>query len=280
MRYYLACVAVGVTLAASSATPGKAQIVQDLPAVGSPLAAYPGFGHNKDADEAQYLREDLQRQQMIARCMTAAGHPYVPVAPARNPQKAANLASRDPPPRDPNDVHAMSLPLQGREAYYLALYGVRNPNAREGPLWDPRSATGGGCWGDALRAIRGVYAAASELVEPYIAMRRSVLRDARVTAAAQRWSECMRGRGFAYTSPQHLAAAADSAAIARPRDADTQQRFHQAIEPGRLCAGESGLNEAIAQSRADREAAFVATYKTQLDRHLERLRTQPPAPDE
>jgi hypothetical protein len=279
MLYNMRPAIVGLPLALFGATLAPAQVVRDPPATGSPLAAYPGFGHNKDADEAQYLREDAQRHQMIMRCMTAAGHRYVPVAPARNPQKATDRQSRRPPPRDPNDVHAASLSPQERERYYLALYGVPNPNAPQGPLWDPRSETGGGCWGDALRTIRGVYAAASELVEPYVAMRRAVMSDPRVTEATQRWSECVRARGFQYSSPRQLAAAEDSAAVARPRDAAAQRRPQQAMEAGRACAGESGLNQALTQARADREADFVRAHKAQLDRHLERLRNQPPTPE-
>jgi hypothetical protein len=271
-------VAATLSLGLAGATPTTAQIVGGAPPSTSPLAAYPGFGHNHNGDEAQYLREEVQRQQMIMRCMTTAGHSYVPVVPGRGATQPSERRSRRAPPRDPNYTHAASLPAQDRERYYLALYGVPDPNAEGGPLWDPRSETGGGCWGEALRTIRGVYAAASELVEPYIEMRRSVMRDPRVAAVTPKWVDCIRARGFPFSSPQDAAGAADAAAITKPRDADAQLRAQQAAGAGRTCATETGLAQAVSQARIEHEAEFVRVHKAQLDRHLARLRSQPPVP--
>jgi hypothetical protein len=43
-----------------------------------------------------------------------------------------------------------------RTRYYLALYAVPDPND-EANLWNPRSPTGGGCWGEAIREVPSVY---------------------------------------------------------------------------------------------------------------------------
>jgi hypothetical protein len=44
----------------------------------SRLAAYPGFGHDPDADEARFEREELEREEIIAECMKVEGYSYVP----------------------------------------------------------------------------------------------------------------------------------------------------------------------------------------------------------
>jgi hypothetical protein len=118
----------------------------------------------------------------------------------------------------------------------------------------------------------------SELMQPYHEMRRSVTSHPRVIAVTRRWAGCMRARGFQYSSPRVLAGAEDAAAIARPRDVDAQRRAREAMQAGRVCADETGLSEAMAQARVEREAEFVRTHKEPLDRHLARLRNQPPPP--
>src|SRR5688572_27186834 len=116
----------------------------------SPLAQYPGFGHNNAADEARYRREQSARQRHIAECMRAQGFTYTPVVEQTNPSRPARERQPAALPPTANRQFAESLPADRRLAYNRALYGVDDPNDPSG-LWDPESQTGGGCWGDALR---------------------------------------------------------------------------------------------------------------------------------
>jgi hypothetical protein len=246
-------------------------------AAASPLAAYPGFGHNAAADEAQYRREQTSRDQSIARCMQSAGLRYTPVADVQRPLHRETGQSRTAAaPVDVNERYARSLSGAERTRYYVALYGVPNPNGESaGALWDPRSSSGGGCWGDALRAIPGVYAARSALAADYVALRRSIRDDPRVTAAQQSWGECMRARGFAYSSPRALAASRDSAAVMKRLGPEMQQKYELAAAASPACLTESQLVSVISAVRNEKESAFVLAHKAVLDQHLQRLRSQP-----
>jgi hypothetical protein len=164
-----------------------------------------------------------------------------------------------------------------RTRYHLALYGVPDPND-EANLWDPRSPTGGGCLGEAMREVPSVYAAKSQLMEPYRVMVRSVAEDARVHAAEQRWAACMRQGGYEYASPLALHAEVDRAAIhgtpAGLSVADVQRRNQEARQVARECNSSSGLDSTLATVRTEKEAEFVRAHKDVLERHLERQRSQ------
>jgi hypothetical protein len=255
-------------------TPSAAQ-----QATSSPLAQYPGFGHNPQADEARFEREDVARERRISQCMERAGLRYTPAPAVRNPPVTAAREGRDATRAirvDRNETYARSLPPAERTQYYLALYGVPDPNSETGPLWSPRNPTGGGCVGDATRAIPGVYSARSALVREFLDLRLSIPRDPRVAVAEQRWSVCMRARGFNYASPRAVHAALDSAAGRGVLTPEIKERHQQANAAARTCGAESGLDATVAQVRADKEAEFVSAHKDVLDRHLERQRNEPP----
>lgn len=108
-----------------SASPARPQGVQAT----SPLATYPGFGHNPQADEAQYRREQVSREQLIARCMQAADLRYTPAPDIQKPQRSERGQSRAAAvPVDVNERYARSLSGAERTRYYVALYGVPDPN--------------------------------------------------------------------------------------------------------------------------------------------------------
>ena len=230
----------------------------------SPLAAYPGFGHNAAADEARYEQEERQREQMIAQCMRAAGHQYTP-SPSVDASTLRSAAEARAAAEGPNLRHAQTLAPEQRQAYFMALYGVPDPYTEDASkLHDPASPTGGGCVGEALRALPGVYAAAAALTEEYVAMRRSVLEDARVTAAEGRWAECMRGRGQNFTSPRQMHR--ELATAARANREQARARIREVDPVARQCGQNSGLDSTIAQVRVEKETAFVAQHKATLDR--------------
>ncbi len=240
----------------------------------SPLAVYPGFGHSMQEDEARFDRESLARERLIARCMEQQDLPYTAVPPIRI-DEIISPGETPSPLIDPNVEYAESLDPDERRAYYLALYGIPDPNDPETDrLHDPGSPTGGGCSGEAFRTIRGVYAAQSDLNEQYVDMRRSVLQDTRVKDAEQRWSVCMQNRGYAYASPRDLLAALDQATLQEPITPEFTQQHQQAMNAASSCDTEVELEITIAEVRVDKETAFVTVHQDRLTRHVERLHTE------
>jgi hypothetical protein len=257
------------------AAPARAQR-QPAPAH-SPLAEYPGFGHDPQADRTRFERQEVAQQQTIARCMQRSGFEYTPMpSVVMSPMSGKRKALSTRPPH-PNARYVASLSAAERTRYYRALYGIPDPHDEEN-LWDPRSSTGGGCWGEAMRSIPSVYAAQSELAEPYRAMVRSVAQDVRVQAAEQRWAECMRARGYQYASPVALYAEVDRAAVRGPPPgwsmAEVQQRNQEARAPARECNSSAGLDTTIEAVRVEKETEFVRDHRNVLERHRDRQRRQ------
>ncbi|MEW5929941.1 MAG: hypothetical protein AB1941_21005 [Gemmatimonadota bacterium] len=257
-------IAAAAAAALWAALPAQAQ---------SPLAAYPGFGHNAAADEARFQQEEVAREQRIAQCMRAQGLQYTP-APSVDATGVRSAAEAKAASESPNERHANSLTPEKRREYYVALYGVPDPYAQSAEaLHDPASPTGGGCLGEAVRAIPGVYAAAAALTEEYVAMRLQVLDDPRVNAAEEQWSECMRARGLNFASPRAMRR--ELATQARENREQGRARLREVDPVARECGRTAGLDAAVAQARNEKEAAFVAQHRATLDRHAERMRNQP-----
>jgi hypothetical protein len=247
---------------------------QQAPA--SPLAAYPGFGHSPAADEARYRREQASRERRIASCMRDKGLAYVAEAPLERTQaQTPDRRHASARPVDQNERHAASLSPSQRAAYYMALYGVPDPNDDTAKLWKPGSPTGGGCWGDALRAIPGVYSARSALAGEFADMRRSIVEHPAVKTAEQSWQTCMRAQGLDYESPrafyQRIDPLTGPPAAAAEADGTTKARTVAAE-----CRTKSGLDTAAAQARSAREAEFVAAHGSRLEAFRARLEAQPP----
>ncbi len=254
-------IAAAAAAALGAALPARAQ---------SPLAAFPGFGHNAAADEARFQQEEVARHQRIAECMRAAGHQFTP-APSVDAASVRSAAEARAASEDPNEKHAASLTPEKRREYYMALYGVPDPYAENAEaLHDPASPTGGGCMGDALRALPGVYAAAAELTEQYVAMRLEVLDDPRVKTAEGQWAECMKGKGHNFDSPRSMRR--ELATQARTNREQARAKIREVDPVARQCGQSAGLDAAIAAARNEKEAAFVAQHKATLDRHAERMR--------
>lgn len=191
---------------------------------------------------------------------------------------APSVVNAPAPPQGPNERYVASLSPARRTRYNLTLYGVPDPNDEEN-LWDPGSPTGGGCWGEGLRAIPSVFAAKSELMTPYHAMQRSIARDPRVRAGEQRWSACMHSRGFSYARPQSIPAQQDSAAGRGALTPELEREYREALKVAPECVTAVRLDSIKAAVRVDKEAEFVRAHKPVLDRHLERLRNQQPLID-
>jgi hypothetical protein len=236
------------------------------------LGRYPGFGHDRQAEQATFARQVVAREQEIARCMQEAGHQYTPFPRAINP-RVGERPERPAP--DPNEARARGLPEAERRQYYLALFGVEDPNAEEG-LWDPNSDEGGGCWGEAMRAVPSVYSVRARLAQEYTAMLRAIVQDPRVRAAEGRWARCMEARGHPFATVVELRSAADQARADGSEAAIA--RASEALEASRACEAEAGLRAALNEARIEHEEEFVRQNRAVLDRHLEAQRRSPRTP--
>lgn len=271
-------VALAVTPSAAAQTPHA----------DSPLAAYPGFGHHAEADEQQFEREELARERLIARCMEREGFRYVP-APSIPLEELASpseamAALRD----DPNGRYVRSLPEEERTRYRMSLYGVEDPSSENAAHQPDPAGTGGGCLGEAVRTLPGVFAAKAALQDAYDAMRRAVMSDLRVKAAERHWAACMAGLGHPVdASPRALEERQDAelAELVGPTEAELPTREalaalgerHRAERQLTMrCARGIDLPGVVASVRAEHEARFVAEHRETLDRHLERYLAQQP----
>lgn len=240
----------------------------------SPLAVYPGFGHDPAADEAQFERESLAREMMIQECMKQQGLLYIVAQPVKIEGATTLGQGSMAMVEDPNVTYANTLTPENRKVYYMAWYGVPDPNTLSGELYDPNSPGGGGCQGIAFSSIAGVYAVQSALNEQYMEMRRSVQEDPRVRAAEQSWAQCMQKRGHQYATPREMLAESDMAAIQGQAVSKSTEQQQQSVEAAGDCGTEVGLDAVITQVRVDKEAAFVLANQDVLNQHLERLRSE------
>ena len=232
----------------------------------SALAQFPGFGHNPQEDEARFQREEIAREQIIARCMRSAGFEYTPVVSIRDTV-------------DQNDSYISKLGEGRRADYFLALYGTRNPDSEEAD-----SATSGGCRAIALDSIPGVYYARSLLAEQFIALRRDIAEDPRIVAANNAWSQCMWARGEQHPSLEAMLRARDDLALsadtastqsAQARLSSMQAQWENATPTSRACSALPSLAAVRARVQEDYEARFVSSHREVLERFLNQLSSEP-----
>jgi hypothetical protein len=130
-----------------------------------------------------------------------------------------------------------------------------------------------------MRAIPSVFKATSELMAEWFAMQREIARDPRVRAGEERWSVCMRSRGFSYARPESIRAQQDSGAVRGALTPELERRHRQAMEVAPECVTVTRLDSIKAAVRIEKETEFVRAHKEVLDRHLKRLRNQQPLVD-
>jgi hypothetical protein len=232
----------------------------------SPLAAYPGFGHDPDGDRRAFAAEEAKRQQAIGQCMRSAGFQYVSeVAQSVSAADAARTERRSrTAPVSPNERYRQSLGAEERTKYNMALYGVPDPNDPTN-LWNPASGTGGGCWGEAMRGFAGVYAGANALRDQYWDMRQAIGKDRRVVAATAKWSSCMSGKGFNLASVQELTSAQANMGMIRDKPTMSPDQVAAATSASGACLSEAGFEEAVQTATLEAETAFVAKHKAVLE---------------
>lgn len=228
----------------------------------SPLAAYPGFGHDPERDEARFEREERDREDLIARCMRNSGFKYFPA-----PSTLVTGGDKGPPSADDrNDRYVASLPPAQRNAYFVTLTGNADPFDEAAP-----AATSGSCVGSAFERSRGVFAARAELVEEIEEMEQAIATDPRVEKATQRWSSCMHGRGFDVSEPKAVEAAVDhetaqmlsTRSYDRSRLEEIERKQRKARDASRSC--DTDRQEVLREVRIEFEGAFVDEYRQVLD---------------
>lgn len=232
----------------------------------SPLAAYPGFGHNPASDRRAFAADEARRQQIIGQCMRNAGFQYTSEVSQSVSGSEAGRVNREngAVPLSPNERHRRTLTGEQLTRYNMALYGVPDPNDQTN-LWNPSSGTGGGCWGEAIRAFNGVYAASKSLQKEYWDVRQGIGKDRRVTEAAAKWSSCMSGKRFNLASLQELASAQANQGMVRGKPTMSQAQVEAATAASNECSDTAGYQDAIRAATIDAETAFVQKHKSTLE---------------
>ena len=174
----------------------------------------------------------------IRDCMKAQGFDYTPVDPFAQQQaltgKArltdeefvkqfgygiSTLFGRGNPQSDPNERIRQSLSAADRAAYDRALFG-ETPGATFAEAADAGDFTDlGGCTKQATDAVLGGAAALNEIVGKLDELDQRIIEDQRMVKATERWSACMRDKGYRYD---------ESDAI----DEDLQRRFQGIVGVG------------------------------------------------
>lgn len=252
----------GVLTAQEMARGGRTSV---MPAQ-SPLAAFPGFGHSPDNDRRAFAAEEAKRQQLIGQCMRTAGFQYVSeVSQTVSAADAARTPRRGrAAPQSSNERYRQTLSGEERTKYNMALYGVPDPNDPKN-LWNPASGTGGGCWGEAIRAFDGVYAASNALRDQYWDMRQAIGKDRRIVEATAKWSSCMSGKGFNLASLQELTSAQANMGMIRDKPTMTPAQVEAATAASNTCLGEAGYDDAVRTATLEAETGFVSKHKAVLE---------------
>jgi hypothetical protein len=174
----------------------------------------------------------------IGECMKAQGFDYVPVDPFAQQQaltgKArlsdedftkefgygiSTLFGRGNAQSDPNERIRKSLGTADRAAYDRAL-GGDNPGVTFAEAVDSGDFTElGGCTKQASDEVFGGAATLTSLVGKLDELDERIVQDQRMVTATEKWSACMRDKGFQYEEPDAI-------------DEDLTRRFHAIVGAG------------------------------------------------
>ena len=233
----------------------------------TPLAKYPGFDHNPEADELRYEQEELAREALIAKCMAGYGFPYVVSAPSiliDGPVTRDEF--REFAENDPNTIYEESLSPEARQRYYVALYGIPDPNDESAVH---EGSFGGGCVGGAHRSLPGVYATRIALRDEFENLLETIRSDPRVAAAELRWADCMTSRGYQGAPPSQFWASLEDSLLQPGISAEEgNTKVEQAEADGQICRSEAQLDAALTEARMEHEAAFVQAHLNELEDSL------------
>ncbi|MCD9459462.1 hypothetical protein LU351_10620 [Marinibactrum halimedae] len=242
----------------------------------SKLAEYPGFGHNSEQDEETFSEEELAREHFVADCMAQRGFEYTPSpsivvddATAQDPEAFERLLQEAA--SDPNEKYLQGLSHTEQEAYYLALVGMKDPNAQEAIEHEAASFSDS-CVNQAFSIIPSVYEKRNALREEIDQMELAILQDDRLSLANDQWTRCMSDAQLYYSSPQALLAAADQEMAqllsqnASVEAITASRQIHTAAyEMSHRCYQQADIAEITREVRIEYENRFVDAYQKQLD---------------
>ncbi|MGH2760288.1 MAG: calcium-binding protein [bacterium] len=187
-----------------------------------PLDPYPGFGFTPEGrlrDQTIAFWEDFHQEELTRECMEAAGFQYSEDATNSHEalvEVAAGLGVQpiygSPEPGQLNSTFVASLSSEEADRYYLTVlgesrdsiegideYGVLPAGA------DPNTFASGGCVGDAMEAIPGIWASKKALADEL-----TEVREQASAAAAATYPACPARHGRVASSPDELEAAVAS----------------------------------------------------------------------
>jgi len=230
----------------------------------TPLSEYSGF-QDFNKDKQRYEKEQQIREKLTAECMKDKGYSYFPtrsieVAPEMGlgPEELMDLT------KDPNEEHVKQLASEEYKAYYMALYGVPDPNAEDLSI---DFNTGGGCAGEAMRSTLSVFAARIKLAKEYRAMEEAIKDDPAVVSAKQNMLRCMEAKGYS-SSPPDAPSPDDIERLSREDPEKMQQIVLDAVKRQVVSSDcLSPLNEAKLKARIKHEKEFVEKYQDVLERN-------------
>lgn len=75
-RNHIGAMLLGLLIGVSSGVAFGAGGAEDLPADTLPMEEYVGFGHDPSLEQRIFVDEEIQRQQVIERCMRDRGFRY------------------------------------------------------------------------------------------------------------------------------------------------------------------------------------------------------------
>jgi hypothetical protein len=192
----------------------------------------------------------------IRDCMKAQGFDYVPVDPLA--QRAAltgkarmtdeefldqfgygisTMFGRGTKQSDPNEQFRRSLGPADRAAYDRVLWGD-NPGLTFAEAIDNDAATElGGCTKRATEAVFGGAAVLATLQGKFDELEERINQDQRMVRAIERWSACMKERGYRYAEPEEI-------------DTDLIKRFKAILGPGTQAGATAPADPSATYDRA------------------------------
>lgn len=241
--------------------------------VQSDLASFAGFGHNSAEDTRVWKKDEERRQAAIKTCMQQQGYEYtidLPTYISADDDVSVSDVQAIMAQETTNDQYVNSLGDLERVAYYLALYGVEDPNS-ESEL--DQNQEQGSCFGDALRDIPGVYAIASSLHDVYAEVDNAVWDDPISKAVESDWSKCMFDAGHSFESHPDMFAHIGERTSEYLVQVDQQLVVDPAVatevalieSDSENCNSAISYHERLQTVRARHENEFVEQYREVLE---------------
>ena len=249
--------------------PNRSRVMLILASLVTAVALVVGCGGSKSSDapqtvEAQVGLDSRERllelesrvEGLIRECMKTQGFDYVPIDPTAQQQAVTGkgrisdadfnkqfgygittMFGRAKAEADPNDRFRKSLSPVDRAAYDRALWGD-NPGANFAEAADTGDFGDlGGCTKSATDQLFGGTDTLSTLVSKLDELDQRIVEDQRMVKATERWSTCMRDKGYNYQESDTI-------------DEDLLKRFRAIVGPGTRSGAIAPTNPGATYDRA------------------------------